>query len=370
MDEILGQSRAIDVLQAALQSGRVHHAFVFHGPAGVGKFTTAKAFARVLLCHDARRDLGGRMTACGACESCRLLGGEGDQSAKAHPDFHVVRKELAKFSDDKQIRDRKLLTIPVDVLESRLLVPVYRAAQLRHNKVFIVDEAELIDPRGQNLLLKTMEEPPPGTFVILITSSEEKLLPTIRSRCQRVVFLPLPDGVVRKWIDEHAREMPAASKAWLLEFAGGSLGRAELALRNNLAEWAHAILPALDDAAKGKFAADLGSRIAERIDGFAKAWVDQHENASKEAANKLAASLMWVLISQHARQRLVSFAATVPTGDPAVGEEKLSPWVGVIDSLGAAEMEIGANVNLGIATDHLVSRIYRALAGEPVLIDA
>jgi DNA polymerase-3 subunit delta' len=314
--------------------------------------------------------LAGRVIACGDCESCRLLTGtRGDAPARAHPDFHVITKELAMFSDDPDIRKRKLMTIPGDVMEKRLLVPVYRAAQLRHNKVFIVDEAELIREREQNLLLKTLEEPPAGTFIILITSSEEKLLPTIRSRCQRVAFLPLPPEVIQGWAERHAGELPAAARAWLVEFAGGSLGRAELAACYNLAEWAAAILPALDDAARGRFAADLGSRIAERVEAFAKAWVERHDNASKDAANKLAAGLMWALVGQHARRRLAELAAKSSPADPAAAEELLSPWLGVIDSLGAAEMEIAANVNMGIATDHLVSRLYRALSGEPVAVE-
>ena len=370
MDEILGQSRVIEVLQAALQSGRVHHAFIFHGQEGIGKLTTAKAFAKVLLCHDPQRDLSGRIIACGACESCRLLSGDGAASAKAHPDLHIIRKELAIFDDEKKVRDRKLMNIPVEVIRKRFLGPVYLASKLKHQKVFIIDEADLLDPTGQNAILKTLEEPPIGTYLILISKSDEELLPTIRSRCQRISFLPLPDEAIRQWIDKHARELPEASKGWLLEFAGGSLGRVELALRNNLAAWAQVILPALDDASKGKLAANLGSLIAERIDDFAKKWVSEHENASKEAANKFAASLMWVLISQHARRRLAALTTKLDPDDPDIGMELLSPWIGVIDSLNAAEMEIDANVNLGIATDHLVSRIYRSLSGEAVFIDA
>ncbi|MCC7193770.1 MAG: DNA polymerase III subunit [Phycisphaeraceae bacterium] len=370
MDEILGQSRVIEVLQAALQSGRVHHAFIFHGQEGIGKLTTAKAFARILLCHDQQRDLSGRIIACGACESCRLLSGEGDDSTKAHPDLHIIRKELAIYDSDKKVRDRKLMNIPIDVIRKWFLGPVYLASKLKHQKVFIIDEADMMDRHSQNAILKTLEEPPTGTYLILISESNEWLLPTIRSRCQHISFLPLPDEVIRKWIDKHARELPEASKVWLLEFAGGSLGRVELALRNNLAAWAQAILPALDEASKGKFAANLGSLMAEKIDDFAKRWVDEHENASKEAANKFAASLMWVLISQHARRRLATLATKLDPDDPDACMDLLSPWIGVIDSLNAAEMEIGTNVNLGIAADHLASRIYRALSGEAVLLDA
>ena len=94
MDTILGQTRAIDQLLAALASGRLHHAYIFHGPAGVGKCTTARAFAAVLLCHDPVTDLAGRVAACGACASCRAI------EAGKHPDLPVIVQELALYSAD------------------------------------------------------------------------------------------------------------------------------------------------------------------------------------------------------------------------------------------------------------------------------
>src|SRR5690606_4650358 len=117
-----------------------------------------------------------------------------------HPDLHVVTKELARYSEDRSTRERKLTQIPVDVLRTELIEPVYRAAQMGHGKVFIVDEAELLNDAGQNAMLKTLEEPPAGTTIILVTSIQDRLLPTIRSRCQRVAFVPLPDSVVSRWL--------------------------------------------------------------------------------------------------------------------------------------------------------------------------
>jgi len=157
MEHVLGQPRAIDVIQKQLASGRLHHAWVFHGPAGVGKFTTAIAFARVLLCHDRTADLAGRVGACGACASCRALdaapddGGRADEASlgSAHPDLHVITKELARYDDDAKIRNAKLRAIPVDVVRHALIEPANRSAQLadgRFGKVFVVDEAELLNP--------------------------------------------------------------------------------------------------------------------------------------------------------------------------------------------------------------------------------
>jgi DNA polymerase-3 subunit delta' len=366
VEQILGQSQALDVLQAALRSGRVHHAFIFHGPVGVGKFTAAKAFAKVLLCHDPQHDLAGNVIACAACESCRLAG-ENSADTKAHPDLHIINKELARYSDDRATRERKLISISIDLIRDNLIEPAYRSSNMRHGKVFIVDEAELLAygaNAAQNAMLKVMEEPPEGTYFILVTSSEDKLLPTIRSRCQRVAFLPLPVEVVTAWIDRHATPgWSAGRKAWLTSFAAGSLGRAQLAVKYDLANWADAVLPALDQLIAGKFPLNLGRVIEGSINDFATRWVDEHENASKEAANKLAAGLMWVLITQHARRRVAELAANPRDGaDVNAAEAALEPWLNVIDAVAAAEYELATNVNLGIVADHVVARMGRTSA--------
>ncbi|MEM9373943.1 MAG: hypothetical protein AAGA55_09895, partial [Planctomycetota bacterium] len=189
LDAVLGQDRAVSQLAAAMASGRLHHAWIFHGPEGVGKFTTALAWAAMLLDPTTAPGLTGAF----ACEpdspTQRLL------ASGTHPDLHVVRKELARFSSDARVRDAKLATIPKAVVEDHLIAPASVAPVMRTGsmmgKAFIVDEAELLDrsPANaptQNAILKTLEEPAPGTLIVLVTSSEDRLLPTIRSRCQRV----------------------------------------------------------------------------------------------------------------------------------------------------------------------------------------
>lgn len=366
MEQVLGQSLAIRTLQTALRNGRLHHAYIFHGPVGVGKFTTAYAFAKVLLCHDPqnpRNDAQGDVAACGACESCRLIG-DGTPNDTAHPDLRVVAKELARYSDDASVRGRKLTSIPVDVLRQSLIEPVYRAAQIGRRKVLIVDEAELLNDTGQNLLLKTLEEPPLETYLILVTASQEKLLMTIRSRCQRVAFVPLPDELVSQWLEQQSSQLSDEQRSWLIGFAGGSLGRIRLAMDYSLFDWAHTVIPAIDQASQGQYPIDLGQEMKEMIDGFAKRWVDEHTGASKEAANRMAAAVLWSIIGQYARQQIHKLASQCAASDPVANESVLVPWVGVIDALTQAEHKLARNVNLGLVTDHLVSLIYRALTGK------
>jgi DNA polymerase-3 subunit delta' len=374
MDRILGQARAVGLLERQLSTGRGHHACIFHGPVGVGKFTTALAYARVLLCHDRMTDLTGRVTACGACESCRLLKNLAAESADnpdddtvglttGHPDLHVVRKELARFSEDATIRNRKLTRIPVEVLRSALIEPAYLAAKLGHGKVFIVDEAELLNPAGQNALLKTLEEPPAGTTLILVTANEDRLLPTIRSRCMRIAFVSLPDEAVGKWCDQHAKGLTGPQRKALVAFSGGSLGHAQLIHRFGLLEWCDIVLPALDGAAQGRPTPGLGQQLFGFIDAFAADWVKAHDNASKEAANKLGADLMWSLIATHARGRIAELTDRCDPQYPQAAEDTLAPWLGVIDATERAQQFLASNVNLSITCDYLAVTITQVLAG-------
>lgn len=373
MDRVLGQSQAIDLLNLQLSTGRQHHAYIFHGPVGVGKFTTALAYARILLCQAQQPDLAGRITACDACPSCQLLSGLiADQEAAedddtlglttAHPDLHVVRKELARFSDDASTRNRKLTRIPVEVLRSALIEPANLAPKIGTSKVFIVDEAELLNPAGQNALLKTLEEPPAGTTLILVTGNEDRLLPTIRSRCMRIAFSQLPDQAVQDWCTKHTPELSSDQQRVLVEFAAGSLGRAQLITRYGLLAWTDVVLPALDRAAQGRPTPDLGQQIFTFIDTFAADCVKAHANASKEAANKLGADLMWSLIATRARARLADLAQQCTSDDPVTHEQVLAPWLAVIDATEQAQKLLGSNVNLSITCDHLAVAMTRCLA--------
>ncbi|MEM7576436.1 MAG: DNA polymerase III subunit delta' [Planctomycetota bacterium] len=367
LDDILGQATAIGQLRAMLASGRLHHGLIFHGPTGVGKFTTAVALARRVLCHQPETTLTGETLACGHCASCKLFRKSRDEEADeevnglAHPDLHIVTKELSRYSDDANVRARKLTNIPVGVLKEHLIGPAFRSSQLDHGKVFIVDEAELIRGEGQNALLKTLEEPPAGTTLVLVTSSEERLLPTIRSRCQRIAFVPLPADDVVRFIKREAPALDAKSAAWVARFADGSLGRAAMALEHGLTAWADAMLPMLQALSSGRAAPEFGDESAKRIEGFAEVWVKAHANASKEAANKLAADLLSQLVSSEARHALRQRATDVPTGDPLAGDAVLGPWLGVIDAVSTFRRRLGSNVNLKLACAGLSADLHAAL---------
>jgi DNA polymerase-3 subunit delta' len=341
----LGQERPIGVLMDALKTGRVHHAWVFHGPPGVGKFTTALAYAALLLDPTTQSTFGGDLAPDPDSQVQRLLG------AGTHPDLFVVTKELARYHEDATIRSRKQQVIPVDVLRQFLIEPGKLGPSLRNEaavgKVFIIDEAELMASQGQNAVLKILEEPPPRVVLILVTSSEDRLLPTIRSRSQRVFFSTLSDPAMAAWLKARKLEVAADEQAWLLRFADGSPGVFELAREGGLYGWWKRLEPMLHSAERGGYTVELGPAMAEMIDAWAKAWVDSHDNASKESANKAGADWMLRLLASYLRERLRKAA---PLG-------KAGPYLAALDAVRQAEPQIDANVNMFFVMEQISSEL-------------
>lgn len=160
----LEQPRVVAALRRAIAANRVPHAYLFSGPAGAPLVDTALALACALNCTSAPGE------GCGECTSCSKV------IAGIHPD--VV----------KLIREGAAQIVPIEVVRSqvisRLGLPPHEAAV----RVFVVEEATAMAPPAANALLKTLEEPPARTLFVLCTTAPEQLLPTIRSRCQRVRF--------------------------------------------------------------------------------------------------------------------------------------------------------------------------------------
>jgi DNA polymerase-3 subunit delta' len=172
LDALAEQPRAAQLLSRALESGRVAHAYAFIGPPGSGRTSAALAFAVSLLCAK-----GG----CGACRECRLA------VARQHPDLHMI----VPTPPEKNPKGTPLIRLEeIHELE--------RKASLRpamaQRKVFIIDDAERMTPEGPQAFLKTLEEPPAHTVMILVLPTSRALPATVLSRCQPVRFQPRPDA--------------------------------------------------------------------------------------------------------------------------------------------------------------------------------
>lgn len=358
LSSIVGQDRALATLQAAMKSGRIHHAWIFHGPQGVGKFSTALAFAALLLDPTTAATMSGEYAADEESVVQRLI------RAGTHPDLHVITKELALFSEERTVRESKQILIAKDVVEKHLLEPAALAPTIRNNamvgKVFVVDEAELLDksashaPR-QAALLKTLEEPAERTVIILVTASEDRLLTTIRSRCQRVGFPPLSPEAMIAYLRREKIAVEPRQREWLLELADGSPGVLKLAMEANLYAWHEKLEPMLERVKKGQFVAELGATLAGLIEEWAEGWVKSHTNASKEAANKAGADWAFRLVAESLRKEL---AASVRDGDRA---EMLAQ---AIDRVRLAERRMDSNVSIGMAMEAMSADLSACCAGE------
>ncbi len=214
---IVGQAQALLQLQKALETGRINHAYLFVGPAGVGKFTMAELFAQAIILEADSQ-------------------GEVFLKAGIHPDFMIIEKDQSKTMIGIEKINR--------VIEPWLSLKPYRAGY----RVVIIKDAHLLSLPAANALLKTLEEPP-GHAVIILVSDEQNLLETIISRCQLVRFFPLEELDIRDFLLRRGIEAEQAAR--MARLGQGSIASAVL--------WAgEASLQELMDKAQG-FMKDLSS---------------------------------------------------------------------------------------------------------------
>ncbi|MCY1076798.1 DNA polymerase III subunit delta' [Archangium lansingense] len=213
---VVGQPRAIDALLAALRGGSVHHAYLFAGPEGVGKELAAVGLAQALTCPEKPNE------GCGSCSSCtRLAKGSHPDVSWLMPDAQRVERGLAGRSDIQGTPSREIRVEQIRGLLERITL---RGLESKR-KVAIVVDAHMMNPQAQNAFLKTLEEPPADTTLILLASAPDKMLPTIRSRCSKVYFGPLPVGFVAERLQKERKLDPQTAELAAV-MAGGSLGRA------------------------------------------------------------------------------------------------------------------------------------------------
>ena len=188
--EVLGQEPAARTLELALRSGKVHHAYRFEGPPGVGKGLLALALARALLC-EAPTPLA--CEACGACKRASTFS-EGEPQLPAHPDLLIVERGLYR----SVLGGSEVSGISIEQVRRIVLSRVGFSPHEGRAVVCVVRGADELTVSAANALLKTLEEPPPRTFFVLLTSRPSRLLDTIRSRTLPVRFGPLPEDTVAR----------------------------------------------------------------------------------------------------------------------------------------------------------------------------
>lgn len=198
--EIIGQDVAKRILQTSLTHNRIAQAYLFTGPGGVGKETTALTFARALNCQHPHPD----GDACGKCSPCRKI------EKGTNPDVELItpQKNSLKISQIRKLR----VKASFKPMESKF-------------KVYVIADTEKLTTEAANCFLKTLEEPPEKTVIILLTSYLSLLLPTIISRCQLIRFSPLPTSKIEETL-QHNLGITLAKAKLFARLSGGSLGRA------------------------------------------------------------------------------------------------------------------------------------------------
>ena len=249
--QIPGQKAVIDRLRSSVAENRVSHALLLYGPEGSGKFAIALAFARYISCEKRTRE-----DACGVCPSCvkydRLI----------HPDLHFVFPVIKKKAGTEPVSDTYIAqwramvlrspwfslstwTEAMEVANEQALIPVAEASEIVRKlslksfesdfKIMIIWLPEKMNAETANKLLKMIEEPPARTLFILVSEEDDKLLPTITSRCQHIRIPAISSEDLSAYLVNEARLEPVRATE-IAAIANGNMVRAmELAREDNTA---------------------------------------------------------------------------------------------------------------------------------------
>ncbi len=216
-DHLTGNQRVKDILRRMLKDGRVPGSLLFAGDGGIGKKLFALELAKALNCQSLKG-----AEACDRCSSC----------------VRISKSKFPEYSDEKENREKLVRSDHPDVALARpynrfLRIPLMREIEHEANfrpfegkaRIFIIEEAHRLNEASSNALLKTLEEPPATSHLILITSRPAQLLPTIRSRCQIIRFSPLAPSEIEAHLLKGKQVSPADARL-LATVARGSIGRA------------------------------------------------------------------------------------------------------------------------------------------------
>ena len=197
-EQIVGQDRIVGILQRGLQGGRVSHAYLFSGREGVGKRRCAELFIKALNCTSCKDD------ACDQCASCRAIENE------KHPDISRIDTEGSAVKIEQIRQTQRFLSLK---------------PSMGRWKAVIIEDADLMTIHACNALLKTLEEPPPSSILILISSRIQRLPLTVRSRCQQLRFAPLSSEVISELLSRQT-DLDFTYSLTLARHAQGSIKKA------------------------------------------------------------------------------------------------------------------------------------------------
>jgi len=327
--DLIGQPHARLILQGALRSGKIAHAYIFVGPSGVGRLTAARAFAQALLCAAGGDD------ACGVCGPCRKVAGG------THPDVRTIVPGRTESGAER----RGVAIDQVRDLKRDAAYPPYEGRR----KICIIEETEQMRAEAANSLLKVLEEPPTSMVIVLITESTEALLPTLVSRAQLVRFTPVSAEVIAQALVARLG-VPAERARFLAEMSGGRIGAAmeAAAAGDELFVRRQEVLATLAAVEAGEVAAvfDAAEGVARRKDELER-WLDVALWWFRDVAIWQAAADPALLTNQDRRDEVAAHARRVRPEDV----------VGAVDAIEQAKTALRRNVNPRLVLDNLFVRL-------------
>ncbi len=355
---LIGNQKRWAALARAFTNGKIPHTLLISGPPHVGKTSLVDAYARLLLCPQVT-EIEGVPSACGHCKACHQI------QIGTYPDYRLYRPIVTSVPEKdwviaSEFLDSSIITVEMarKVTEEALRKPVMGA-----RKVMVIQQIDRMNEEAQNALLKTFEEPPPGTFIVLTTENARKIRETVLSRCWHLPLTPAPEHEVLHWLGE---QFPGSKAADLQEAGRAGAGRPGLAWR--------ALQRLQEDESTGDSRFQTASRLVERLDKSApvgalglteeairlsKLWWD--EDASESGELKKGASK----VSRAAAARFLDelmLATKVRWGaDP--GRDPLGP--ARLDLMRKTRHSILRNANLNLALDVMFVRLIALRRVEP-----
>jgi DNA polymerase-3 subunit delta' len=233
-NEVKGQNQVIFALSNAIQQNRLHHAYLFAGDDGVGKFKMAIQLAQYLLCtqpYPMSLDLSEKIGGCGVCSACHRV------EKQIHPDFHCIQREL----NTSQVLEKDIKIDKIREIQQMLGLTPFENGK----RVIVIKEADRFNVTSANALLKVLEEPYPNTFFILISSRPKAILPTILSRCQVLRFSPLASELIYDLLEAIIAKQETETKSdtnrnedlsFIARLSDGSIGVALALYERNIVE--------------------------------------------------------------------------------------------------------------------------------------